>query len=171
MQTNGYLYAMRGLLAALLIFSSACASVLSEAVLEQPDSDFPVGELYNDPEKYRGKSIVVGGTIINVVNEKSRSVIELLQRPLGSRLEPGRGDETQGRVLLVTDKTLDDQIFYRGRKLTAAAEISGKETRPLDEVTYTYPVLKIIEYHLWPIEANAPSQPNFSIGIGIFHGF
>jgi len=160
--------------ALILAFSlvTACQPVLSDAMREQADTAFPAGELYNAPEKYIGKTILLGGTVVRVTNEPERSVLELLQRPLGSRLEPEAGDVTLGRALIVFDKTLDDQIFYQGRKITLAAEIAGKETRPLDQTTYTYPLLKVREYHLWPVAAGAyRSDPQFHIGIGIFHGF
>jgi len=159
------------LMLALVLFA-ACQPVLSDAMREQADTAFPQGELYNAPEKYIGKTILLGGTVVRVTNEPERSVLELLHRPLDSRLEPEGGDVTLGRALIVFDKTLDDQIFHQGRKVTLAAEIAGKETRPLDQTTYTYPLLKVREYHLWPVAAEAyRSDPQFHIGIGIFHGF
>lgn len=163
----------RGVLMILLwLMAAACQPVLSETIRGQADTAFPPGELHADPEKYIGKIILLGGTVVRVTNESTRSVLELLERPLGSRLEPEAGDVTLGRALIVFDKTLDDQIFYQGRKVTLAAEIVGRETRPLDQTTYTYPLLKVREYHLWPVAAEGySSDPQFHIGIGIFHGF
>ncbi len=156
----------------LCLMAAGCQPVLSDAMRQQADTAFPPGELYADADKYAGKTILLGGTVVRVTNEATRSVLELLQRPLGSRLEPEAGDVTLGRALIVFDKTLDDQIFYQGRKITLAAEIMGKETRPLDQTTYSYPLLKVREYHLWPVAAGpSSSNPQFHIGIGIFHGF
>jgi len=172
MKRTATLFGRIGLLIVFCLVTAACQPVLSDAMREQADTAFPPGELHADPEKYAGKTILLGGTVVRVTNEADRSVLELLQRPLGHRLEPESGDETLGRALIVFDKTLDDQIFHPGRKITLAAEILGSETRPLDQTTYTYPLLRVREYHLWPITAGGYSEsPQFHIGIGIFHGF
>ena len=83
-----------------LILFSGCGPVLSQAVLDESDANVLLGELQRSPENYLGKSVLFGGTIVRVGNDASGSWAEILQRPLGYRLEPKLNDQTGGRLLL-----------------------------------------------------------------------
>ncbi len=154
---------------ALFLFSG-CGPVLSQAVIDESDRNVLLGELQRNPENYIGKSVLFGGTIVRVGNDASGSWVEVLQRPLGYRLEPELNDQTAGRLLLVSDDIWDDQIFSKGRKITLVGKVEGTETRSLDEITYAYPVLRVREYHLWP-EGRYGTGPDVHFSLGIFGSF
>lgn len=158
------------LLIAVLFFLTGCGPVLSKAVMEEAEPNLLFGDLQRNTEGYIGRSVLFGGTIVGVGNDASGSWVEVLQRPLGFRLEPQLDDQTEGRFILLSDQIIDEQIFTRGRKITAVGKVERKESRPLDQTTYDYPVLSIREYHLWPLGQQSRS-PNVFFSIGIFKSF
>ena len=153
-----------------LILFSGCGPVLSQAVIDESDANVLLGELQRSPENYLGKSVLFGGTIVRAGNDSSGSWVEILQRPLGYRLEPKLNDQTGGRLLLKTNEIWDEQIFAKGRKITLVGQVEGKETRSLDEITYDYPILRVREYYLWP-EGRARTGPNVNFSFGLFGSF
>lgn len=154
----------------MVLFLSGCGPVLSQAVIDESDQSVLFGDLQRNTERYIGKSVLFGGTIIRVGNDQKGSWAEILQRPLGFRMEPELNDQTEGRFLLLTHEILDEQIFSKGRKITVVGKVKGKDSRPLDKITYDYPVLQVQEYHLWPLGAYR-TGPDVRFSIGIFGSF
>jgi len=153
-----------------LILISGCGPVLSQAVIDESDANVLLGELQRSPENYLGKSVLFGGTIVRAGNDASGSWAEILQRPLGYRLEPKLNDQTGGRLLLKSNEIWDEQIFAKGRKITLVGKVEGKETRSLEAITYDYPILRVTEYHLWP-EGRTRTGPDFRFSFGLFGSF
>ena len=143
-------------------FLMACAPVLSQAIVEKSDP-VPFLDVRQNPEKHVGKTLILGGTIIDVVGNGGQ--LEVLQRPLGYRMEPQIDDRTAGRFLVQFDQKIDANLFRRGMKVTLAAEVIGKEIRSLDQIQYVYPLLRMREYHLWA-EKGQSSFPNLYFGFG-----
>lgn len=154
----------------IVLFLSGCAPVLSQAVVDNSNQNVLFGDLQRNTDRYIGNSVLFGGTIIRVGNDQDGSWIEILQRPLGFKMEPELNDQTGGRFLLLTHEILDEQIFSKGRKITVVGKVTGKESRLLDKITYDYPVLQVQEYHLWPL-GSYRTGPDFRFSIGIFGSF
>jgi outer membrane lipoprotein len=153
-----------------LILLSGCAPVLSQAVIDASNPNVSLEELQRNPERFEGMSVLFGGTIIQTGNDNAGSWVELLQRPLGHRLEPKLTDETGGRLLLKSNDIWDDQIFSKGRKITLVGKVTGTETRTVGETSYEYPVLLVTEYHLWK-EGRARIGPDVQFSFGLFGSF
>lgn len=155
-----------------VIFLSGCAPILSQSVIDASDRNILFGDLQRNTENYIGKSVLFGGTIIRVGNDSDGGWAEILQRPLGFRMEPELDDQTGGRFLLLTGEILDEQIFSKGRKITLVGKVEGNESRSLDKISYAYPLLRVQEYHLWPVGRNRTgSGPDVHFSIGIFGSF
>ena len=160
----------RNLLLLILVLSVGCAPVLSQGLIDGASRNVLFGDLQRNTERYTGHSILFGGTIIRVGNDSSGGWAEILQRPLGYRMEPELNDQTGGRFLLLTNEILDEQIFSNGRKITLVGKVEGKESRSLDQISYDYPVLRAQEYHLWPV-GDYRSGPDVHFSIGVFGSF
>ncbi len=154
----------------MILFFAGCAPVLSQTVIDASDRNVLFGELQRNTDPYIGKSVLLGGTIIRVGNDPQGGWVEILQRPLGFRMEPKLDDQTGGRFLLRTSEILDEQIFYMGRKITLAGKVEGKESRSLDKASYDYPLVRAQEYHLWPVGRNR-TGPDVHFSLGIFGSF
>jgi outer membrane lipoprotein len=147
-----------------------CAPVISREVLREVDKDVSFEQLLKNPEAYRGRTLLLGGNIIEAQNLTDKTLIFVLQRSLGFRGRPAEGDVSKGRFIISVPGFLDPAIYRHGRKITIAGRVMGKEVRPLGEIEYTYPVIEKKELYLWP-EESPSSEPQFHIGVGVGVGF
>lgn len=151
----------------LLPWIQACASVISETLIRQSAPSIAFSDLAKNPENYRGKLVILGGTVISVENPPLANRVKVLQRPFGGAMEPVMNDQTSGRFILIGDKPFDEKEFACGRKITVAAEVVGSsEEQSLDAATYRYPLLRLKECHIWPQRAGRGFFPGFHFGIG-----
>jgi outer membrane lipoprotein len=164
---NGVFFVVLAMVIALL--PAGCAHVISKGVLQEVDTSVSFGQLLKDPEGYIGKTVLLGGDVIETQNLPDKTLVVVLQHPLGRRGEPTAGDVSEGRFIIQSPGFLDPAIYSPGRRLTVAGTVAGKEVRPLGEIEYTYPVIKERELYLWPEEESASGEPqtHFGIGIGI----
>jgi outer membrane lipoprotein len=153
-----------GLLGLVLAAASGCSPIAREH-REAAVRDVPFGTVLADPEAYKGKIFIWGGWIVETANRPEGTELVVLQAPLDSGDEPREAARTQGRFLAKTAQFLDPALYCRGRRLTVAGELAGRETRKLDQAEYAYPVLTARQLHLWAEERRR--GPRFSVGLGV----
>ena len=142
--------------------------MLSQDLIDQAEREVALAEITQSPDRFQGKSLVLGGTIIAVANSADgRGELEILQRPLGYRLEPELNDQTGGRFLVQRDGRFEDLEFVKGRKISLIGKFVGTNTRIVDQTGYLYTQFELIEYYLWP-QGRDGRRDNvfFSIGVG-----
>jgi outer membrane lipoprotein len=159
------------LVMAAMLLLAGCAHVISKEVLQDVDTSVSFVQLSKDPNAYTGKTVLVGGDVIETQNLSDKTLVVVLQHPLGSRGEPSAGDVSEGRFIITASGFLDPAIYSPGRKLTVAGTVAGKEVRPLGEIEYTYPIIEKRELYLWPEEEAASDEPDVRFGLGIGVGF
>lgn len=152
------------------ILLTSCAHVISKEVLKEVDRDISFAALLRDPDAYLGKTVLVGGKIIEVKNLSGKTLLFVLQHPLDRRGKPLAVDTSEGRFIVAAPGLLDPAIYAPGRLITCAGRVAGKEARPLGEISYTYPVIEQRELYLLPLESTT-SEPRFHIGVGVGVGF
>lgn len=141
----------------LLLFLFGCAHVISKELRTRSEPSLTLGQVRQNLEAFKGKMVLWGGEIIETTNLKDASTqIEVFQMPLGWRGEPKAKAFSEGRFLVLTDRTLDPHLYRKGRKVTVAGEILGEKMKPLGEMEYRYPLLLAKEIHLWPEYASSP---------------
>jgi outer membrane lipoprotein len=155
------------LLCGLALQLAGCAPPFPKELLERTDRKADLAELLADPDRFAGKLVLLGGTIVDTRNLREGTEIEVLQHPLDGEGRPRTGDETTGRFLAQTPRFLDAAVYHRGRSLTVIGEVAGTSVRKLGEIEYRYLVLQEKDLYLWPPSAG----PRFSIGIGVYRGF
>ena len=149
---------------------TGCASVISTEALEQVDQRIRFEQILENPEAYEGRTVLLGGEIIEAQNLEEKTLLLVVQRPLCYRDRPCTGGDSEGRFIVSTPAFLDPAIFRTGRKITVVGSVEGKEVRPLDEIEYSYPVISERELYLWPSEEYA-TQPRVYFGIGVGKSF
>jgi outer membrane lipoprotein len=159
------------LVIAAVLLLAGCAHVISRGVLQEVDTSVSFVQLSKDPEAYQGKTVLLGGDVIETQNLSDKTLVVVLQRPLDRRGEPSAGDVSEGRFIITTPGFLDPAIYGSGRKITVAGTVVGKEVRPLGEIKYTYPIIEKRELYLWPEEETASDEADVHIGVGIGVGF
>jgi len=157
------------LVMAAILLLVGCAHVISKQVLKEVDTNTTFAQVSKAPDAYKGKTVLFGGDIIEAKNLPDKTLITVLQRPLGTRGRPAAGDASEGRFIIQTPGFLDPAIYSPGRKITVAGRVVGKEKRLLGEIQYTYPVIEKRELYLWPEEKSEPeeSKVHFGVGIGV----
>src|SRR3990172_7644873 len=149
----------------LLLLTSliSCAPVISPEVLKTVDKTITFEQILTNPDAYKNKMVLLGGTIIKTINLPDETLIEVIQQPLNRGNMPKDPEASKGRFIIVFKEFKDPAIFSPGRLITVAGEVIGSQTRPLGETNYNYPLLTPKEYYLWrPYEG-----PSIHIGVGV----
>ena len=154
----------------LLPLLAACASSgIPKDLRAQADPNAAFAKVSRDPEAWRGKTVLWGGQILSVKNEKDGTSIEVLQAPVDGKGRPGDIEKTEGRFIAFSDGYLDQAVYAAGRKISVVGELQGARRQPLGEgqADYDYPVVRVRHLKLWPAEKNRPAGPRFGVGVGI----
>jgi outer membrane lipoprotein len=123
-----------------------------------------------NPEAYRGKVLLVAGTIIEAKNLREGTRLEILQYPTNSRGRPQTDQPSGGRCLILAPDYLETAVYRPGRTVTVAGEVVGQRELPLGEATYRYPALVPRELYLWQ-EGDGLPQLHIGFGFGFSKGF
>lgn len=127
--------------------------------------------------------MIYGGKIAQVQNQKNTTVLEIVQRPLGSGERPSWTNQSGGRFLAVTAKFLDPTIYKRGREVTVVGRVSGVQPGVIGKRSYSYPIVAISQIHLWQPESSAGANYDWAMmnwgyepgmwgpGMGFFPGY
>ena len=131
---------------------TACAPAISKKVREEAGEAIPFEALLKHTDDYKGRVIIVGGYILETVNEPDGSQITVLQAPLDSQNRPKSSDLSEGRFMVSSSEFLDPAIYSKERRITVGGKVSGNLERKLGNLTYIYPVIEAMEIHLWSKE-------------------
>ena len=81
-----------------LLWFAGCGAAISPEVLKDVDQSLSFEELLKDPEAFRGKTVLLGGDIIETENFPGKTLIIVLQRPLNSKEETERKGQIKGQI-------------------------------------------------------------------------
>lgn len=164
---------VRILVATLFLIGAGCAlgtDVVPETLQSQVDPSVTFPKMLQNPEKYQGIVVILGGEVLSAKRLQEGTRLELLQLPLDDLNEPVQDRMTsQGRFLAFESSFLDPATLPLNTRVTLVGEVLGVKESNLDEMMYRYPTLKIKHLHVWPepefdqLESSGPS-------FGIFGG-
>jgi len=129
--------------------SGGCSHPIAKELRQAARKDLSFTTVFNDPMAYKGALVIWGGIIIGATNLPDGTEILVLETPLSSLGEPADDRFSEGRFIAKSPQFLDPEIYRKGRKLTVAGEIVGKEARQLGKIDYSYPVLSVKQLYLW----------------------
>ena len=131
----------------------SCAPAISPKLMAKVDSSLTFGKVLQDPDACKGKTVLWGGKVIQVLPQDETTLIEILQMPLGLRGKPEEAYASEGKFLILIRESVDFSQFDRGKKITVAGEIQGtaqqEKIESLSEGDYRYPVILSEEIHFW----------------------
>jgi outer membrane lipoprotein len=131
---------------------------------EAKAEDLTFAMVLQDPDAYVGNTVLWGGDIIATANTKEGTRIVVLETPLNWQERPESAQGSQGRFIAMSAKFLDPAIYKKGRKITMAGVVAGKEALPLGNMTYTYPVVTVKQLHLWERRPHYVNSPYWGLG-------
>jgi outer membrane lipoprotein len=112
--------------------------------------DLSFESLKAEPEKSKGRMVVLGGKVLSAKRLKEGTRIEVLQLPLdGSDIPRLNLIASKGRFLALQTDFLDPATIPAGTLISMIAEVVGVQTMPLDEVDYQYPLLRVRTLKIW----------------------
>jgi len=134
-----------------------CTHVISETMRQQAQPPVPFAELRTNPDALKGRTVILGGEILQTSNLREGTRVEILQRPLSESETPKLTDATDGRFMAFCTEYLDPAVYAPQRRITVAGQVLGSYVGKVGEVDYTYPLISCAETHLLPT-ASAESR-------------
>jgi len=127
--------------AATLALMVGCAPVISSSLRQQAGPPANVTDLTSDPDKYRGRMVLLGGEVVSLESHNGGSLLMVGQQPLNRELRPMGDTGPMNTFWVQSDKRLSRQDYLPGRDVTVAGVFKGPlEGRPLVEAR---------QIHLW----------------------
>ena len=152
--------ALRILLSAGLALTGCALSepAFPPALQSQVEPALTFAQIKDAPDSHRGKTVMLGGEVLNAKRLKDGTRLEILQLPLESSGDPGRDlTASQGRFYAIQKEFLDPATIPPRTRVTLIGEITGTTPGKLDEMDYTYPTVDIKSLRMWPkADAAAP---------------
>jgi outer membrane lipoprotein len=150
------------LLVAWLIFFAVSCSVISKQVRNEAQPPVALETLVRQADKYAGKTVILGGYILEVENVRGQTLISVLQSPLTFQDYPKSKSQSEGRFLVLHKGSLDPEVYTKDNKLTVAGRVLGLSRDEVD--TCPDPCLKLEsrEIYIKPvIEYDYPSTYDY----------
>mgnify|MGYP001826760689 FL=1 len=116
---------------------------------KEAERNLSFAEIRVHPDQYRGKTGVLGGTVLWTVARQDETGVEVRQFRLAGTLEPREGGVSGGRFLAVFPGALDSAEYAEGRRITVGGEIEGREWITAGEQEEAYPVIRAMDSRLW----------------------
>jgi outer membrane lipoprotein len=137
-------------------FLAAC-SVISKDIKSQALPPMSFQTLLQHAAEYSGKTVILGGYIIDVQNLNAQTMMKVLQVPLKFGEEPDVKTKSEGRFIVVYDGFLDPEIYAKNSAVTVAGAILGTMVEDVGDQPITYLKIQSREVYLWPeYEKNLP---------------
>ena len=125
-------------------------TVISEPVRSEAEPPLPFKTLVAQADQYRGRTVILGGYILETRNLESETIINVLQVPLRIGEEPDFKDRSEGRFLVYQQGFLDPEIYAKDRVITVAGEVIGSDSEEIGGNRIQYLKIKSREIYLWP---------------------
>ena len=135
-----------------MLFFQGCSYAISSGMAGRADKTVLFEKLQADPDSFKGKIIIVGGTIAQTSDVNQGTLIEVTQRPLDYWGKPERTKRTGGRFLVFHPGQLNMMAYAPGVDITIAGEVLGTESPMIGEKQYDYPIVLSKELKLWERE-------------------
>lgn len=97
-----------------------------------------------------GQRVRWGGVIHDVDNRPNDTLVTMIAKPLTNNARPRKTDDYSGRFILRIESFIDPVTLPEGRQLTAVGVIEPTMQRKIGAYDYSYPVIKVEHYVLWP---------------------
>jgi outer membrane lipoprotein len=116
---------MRRTVALLAMAGVGGCSVIAPNIRAVAEPEAPYREILETADTYAGKTVILGGYVLEVDPGADESVMILLQAPLDSFEAPGDTDDSEGRIIVFHRGYIDPAVYREGRKVTLAGVVDG----------------------------------------------
>lgn len=127
----------------------SCA-VIPKPIRSEAEPRVPFDKLIEEVDNYLGKTVILGGYILEVENLHDKTNLTVLQAPLSLGDEPKSKDRSQGRFIIAHKGFLDPEVYKKDRKITVAGIVNGTTVEKVEKTSYSYLMITSRSIHLWP---------------------
>jgi len=138
--------------------------VIPDQLKPEVNREVVFADIKQNPSRYQGKMVVLGGEVLQATRLPDRTRIDLLQMPLSEDLLPAvNRAASEGRFLAFDQKgaILDPAILREGTRVTIIGEVQSPISEPLGEGDYLYPVVAIHDMTVWDVRVGVSPWPMF----------
>jgi outer membrane lipoprotein len=146
----------------LLLFLTGCAHLISDQSLALVDRSVTFDRLRENPDAFRGRFVLLGGSVASLAANREGSQLEVEQHALDDREVPKAASGSGGHFLATTPYRLDPADYPSGTLVSMVGEVTGTRV----ERDYRYPVIAVRE-----IRAIAPPAEETYRTWGAIGGF
>ncbi len=136
------------LISCMALMLNACPYSISKSVVVKADTSIQFEKLVSTPDDYKGKVLILGGTIVRAAQTEQGTLLEVIQKELDYWGRPRNTYRTGGRFLVLIRTASEGYVFKQ--EIVVAGEVIGSG-KGIDG-TGPYPVLRPLEIRIWPVE-------------------
>lgn len=125
-----------------------CA-VIPKSIEKQALPEMPLPELIQKADQYIGKTVILGGYVLQVINNNNETRIVAIQAPLGENYEPKQKNLSQGIIILNYNGILDPKVYVKDSRITVAGQLLGSSATKTFQMPYPFVELELVHIHLW----------------------
>ena len=157
------------LILSLSFLLAACSSIPQNIKgNNQPDIQKSFVAVHNQPGLYVGQQARFGGKVINVINGKTDTLLEIAVLPLDSYAKPDIEANYQGRLLARQSGFLDP-VNYRNHFVTILGTIQGEQPGFINKVPYNFLGVNMQGIQVWHLREVVNTTYNlWDYGYGAF---
>jgi len=156
---------MKRFLFIICLLLNACSS-LPKAIKEPPANDISYTQAVQDVYKYKNAPVRWGGVIVDVENEQSFTLVQVLTYPLDSDGEPKMDKPNGGRFVFKTPEFLDPAVYTKNSEITVAGTLTGDIERAIGNKVMRMPLISATAIYLWPVYEYDSRYDGFGYGYG-----
>lgn len=119
------------------------------------------------PERYAHSTVIWGGKVVQVTNLADHSEIEILGYPLDASQRPRASDTGGGRFIAVMAGYVEPLEYPDGALMTVSGTLDGSRAGQVGEASYVFPLVKVVQAHLWTPEELRQGRSNVHFGVGL----
>lgn len=109
----------------LLTLHCGACSIISKKTRDNAEPPVAFDTLLEQVDAYVGKTVILGGYILEVKNRTGKTLIAVLQAPLTFQDYPTSRARSQGRFLVSHNEFLDPDVYKPDSKITLAGKVIG----------------------------------------------
>ncbi len=143
---------------ALPLLLAGCSTRVPPEISQKLNETPTVQQVRSDPDAFQSQTLRWGGTILQTENRPDSSRVLVVAFPLSDSGRPQSDNISSGRFIAVVDAFLEPLVYSRDRKITVVGKLVGTEVLKIGEFDYTYPIVQVEHYYLWPVRKTATAK-------------
>lgn len=124
-------------------------SIIPKSIEEKALPEMPLPMLIQQAGQYIGKTVILGGYVLEIRDLNGQTRIIAIQAPLDSDQEPKSKDLSQGLIILNYHGILDKKVYAKDSKITVAGVVQGSSATKTPQSYYPYVELELAHIYRW----------------------